>query len=165
VSYRRIYSRAYYLGIKFTLCVVAILALLLSGSCGESESNGEKDISVNRSNVVRQLCQLSRRSSNITAVMNIQGSVVHGDVANTALNQMSGVWTSMYGITARTYYSRENHRWYDGSPVYAIGRSLNKDVARRTARKACESLARDFVSQYLVNSDYTDCDEVVTQEC
>lgn len=161
------------------VCVLSATLL----SCSSEEQT------VNRFDMVRNVCKTDRVIPNsISAVQNISGSIIYGDVTNQAISQLPEVWVSIYA-TRRPELSRTttgvgfccsmiNGFYYCGQQIcrrtetedvsYLYGRGVAK--TQEEAEGLAEDNCKQIVDQWQTTNDrrlpYSlGCRKLVTQSC
>jgi hypothetical protein len=151
--------------------LVLILSLYALSSCSggadERNINSITDVHFNRVFAAQNLCSLHKLPNPpVIATQIITGSIVYGNVQNTAQFGAPTMFTSMYGTL------KGNLRWrgidHDASGLVGIGRSADEEEAKRIAENQCNILVDNWINQinFPVKLDYTlGCEEIQTVKC
>lgn len=120
---------------------ISLLALLVASCAGGDDSDplhSSADIHLNRTFLAENLCKLDRvpQVINVVATQTITGSVIMGDVRNTAELQVPTLFVAFYATRAGSiWYGR--HR--DVSSLIGIGRAATSEEADNLASDQCEN--------------------------
>ena len=121
--------------------------------------------------MARNICKLDRSTPDtLTAIQNISGSIIYGDVTNAAISQLPETWVSIYTTRKTTVPDNHTRSGFSGDVSFLYGRGVakNQEDAEQLAEANCNQIVDQWTS---VNNRralkiYTlKCQKLATQVC